>query len=261
MSELQDLQKNFQDFVLSGDHEFKGNVEGKNDQLITTQTDIYHSAYRLRLTGVLKTDYPGLHTLAGDEQFEKICRDYIQRYPSDHFSVRYFGRFMQIFLTDTDPYSKHRLLADMAGFEWAVNEVLDAEDRHVLSIIELQDISPALWPEMTISLHPSLITIPLEWNVPKFWQLIKEDKEPRPPKDYSQRVTWILWRKGIEVYFRSMAEDEAWALVASSQGKTFAELCEGLCEWVEPEDVAARVAGFLQNWIVEEMVSSIDVNE
>ncbi len=260
MSKLLELQKSFQDFVLSGSEDFKRRVKGKDDPFITTRTDIYQSAYRLRLTGVLKIDFPGLHTIAGDEQFAMICRDYIKHYPSDHFSVRYFGRFMSEFLTNTSPYSEHRLLADMAGFEWAVSEVLDAEDRHVFSIEELQDISPALWPEMTIILHPSLIIIPLEWNVPKFWQLVKEDKEPKRPTEYPQIVKWVLWRKELEVYFRSLEEDEAWALTATAQGNTFAELCEGLCEWVEPENVVARVTGFLQNWIAEETITCMHMH-
>ena len=259
MSELQDLQNSFQDLVLTGNDGFKGSVIGEGDQFVTTRTAIYHDAYRLRLAGVLKIDFPGLHTLAGDDQFENICQEYIKTYPSDHFSVRYFGRFMQEYLSKTLPYSKHRMLANIAGFEWMVNDVLDAEDGHVVSLKELQEISPAHWPTMTINLHPSLRSVPLEWSVPKFWQAVKEDKDPQAPTAYADPVIWILWRKGVEVYFRSLGEDEAWALDAAIQGKTFAELCEGLCDWVEPENVAASIVGFLQNWIDEEMVSSIDV--
>ena len=258
MSELHDLQQSFQDYVLSGNKIFKGNVEGSDEQFITTRSEIYHSAYRLRLIGVLKIDYPGLHTLAGDEQFDMICEDYIKHYPSDHFSVRYFGRFMQEFLKNTDPYAKHRMLADIAGFEWAVSEALDAEDQHVLSIDELQNISPALWPEMKIKLHSSFRTLSLEWNAPKFWQSVNEEQDPEAPVKYEKAVSWILWRKGIEIYFRSLPEDEAWLINAVIERKNFAELCEGLCEWVEPNNVAVRVAGFLHNWIAEEMVSLIE---
>lgn len=260
MSDLYQLQKNFQDLVLSGNDEFKGNVEGKDEQFITSRTDIYYSAYRLRLTGVLKIDFPGIHTLTGDEQFEMICQEYIDRYPSDHFSVRYFGRFMQEFLMKTKPYLNHQVLADMAGFEWAVSEVLDAEDRNIFSLNDLQKISPALWPSMIIRFHPSLRTIPLQWKVPKFWQSVKEEKDPSSPEQYPQTVTWVLWRKGIEVYFRSLEEDEAWLLDAVLARKSFAKLCEGLCQWIEPQDVAARVVVILQNWISEEMISSIKTN-
>jgi len=260
VKELQKLQQEFQDFVLNGREEFKESVEGNDEQFISTRMDIYYSAYRTRLAGVLKIDYPGLHTLAGDDQFEMICQDYINHYPSDHFSVRYFGRFMQEFLTKTEPYAEHRLLADMAGFEWGVSEVLDAEDRQVLSLKALHEISPALWPQMKIHFHPSLRIIPLQWKVAKFWQSVKEEKDPEAPENYPQAVKWVLWRKGVEVYFRSLEDDEAWLLESSIAGKSFAELCEGLCQWMAAEDVAARAAIFLQNWISEEMVSSIETS-
>ena len=133
MSELQDLQNSFQDLVLTGNEQFKDNVNGEDNQFVATRTAIYHDAYRLRLAGVLKIDFPGLHTLAGDDQFEQICQEYIKNYPSDHFSVRYFGRFMHEFLTKTPPYSNHRVLADIAGFEWMVGEVLDAKKQPCFS--------------------------------------------------------------------------------------------------------------------------------
>ncbi len=258
MSELRALQESFQTFVLNGNENFKQCINSSDDQFVNRRAAIYYDGYRLRLVEVLKTDYPGLHTLVGDDQFDTICQDYIKRYPSNHFSARYFGRFMQEFLT-TKPYSKHRMLADIAGFEWAVNDVLDAADQPVFSMQELQAISPELWPRMMITLHSSLRTIPLQSNVPKFWQRVKEDQHPEKPTQNSQAVTWALWRKGIEIYFRSLDEDEAWALATSQEGSTFAELCEGLCDWNEPENVAVRMAGFIQHWITDEMVSSVKI--
>ncbi|MFK8069056.1 MAG: DUF2063 domain-containing protein [Gammaproteobacteria bacterium] len=257
MSELRELQESFQKFVLSGMGDLKENISSGDEVVVDTRAAIYYDGYRLRLTEVLRTDFPGLHTLSGDDQFEKICQEYIKNYPSDHFSARYFGRFMQEFLSKTEPYSKHRMLADIAGFEWTVNEVLDAADQTVFSMQELQAISPTLWPEMAVVFHSSLSTIELQSNVPKFWQLVKEEQQPEKPTQNSKTVVWALWRKGIDVYFRSLEEDEAWALEASQKGSSFAEICEGLCQWNEPENVAVRMVSFIQHWISDEMISSI----
>ncbi len=258
MSELEYLQKNFQNLVEEGGEDFKQNVVGDSKEFINTRIAIYYDGYRLRLAGVLMADYPGLHTLMGDEQFETLCQKYIKAYPSDHFSARYFGRFMLPFLSTVSPYKEQPMLADMASFEWMVGEVLDAEDADLFSLEQLQDISPARWPTLTISLHPSYREAPLTWNAPKFWTEVKAEKNPDLPTKYSEPVNWILWRKGVEVYFRSLKKDEAWVLQAVLEGHNFSEICEGLCEWVEVEEVAARVVGFLQNWLLDEMITSVD---
>lgn len=261
MTELEYLQKNFQSLVQDGCENFKQNVLGETEEFINTRTSIYYDAYRLRLAEILMSDFPGLYALVGDEQFEKLCQKYIKTYPSNHFSARYFGRFMMVFLRTNSPYKEQTILADIANFEWMVGEVLDAENADVFSLEQLQEISPTHWPSMTIKLHPSFRTTQLTWNAPKFWTAVKAEIDPDDPTQYSEPISWILWRKGIEVYYRSLKKDENWVLQAVLESKNFSEICEGLCEWIEPEEVAACVVGFLQNWLLDEMITSVEYSD
>jgi hypothetical protein len=44
-----------------------------------------------------------------------------------------------------------------------------------------------------------------------------------PPMD------WLIWRKSLNVSFRSLAAAERWALDAAQRGERFPAMCEGIC--------------------------------
>ena len=37
----------------------------------------------------------------------------------------------------------------------------------------------------------------------------------------------------------------------------FAAICEGLCEWVDAQNVAAHAAGLLKQWLTDGLISEI----
>ncbi len=55
-----------------------------------------------------------------------------------------------------------------------------------------------------------------------------------------------------------MAVDEASLIDACLQHDTFANLCAGLCEWVDEQHAAQRVVGFLGQWCEEGLISRVN---
>jgi hypothetical protein len=133
---------------------------------------IYANAYRLRLLEALGTDYPGLHTLLGDDEFDAMGRAYIAAHPSSYFSLRWFGEHMGEFLRTTEPYSKYPVFAEMAAFEWAKSDAFDATDSAVVCINDMAAIPPDAWPGLRFVPHASLRRLDLRWNVPTVWKAI-----------------------------------------------------------------------------------------
>ena len=62
----------------------------------------------------------------------------------------------------------------------------------------------------------------------------------------TEALSWVMWRHDLIVRWRSLEGDEAWALRAVSGGASFAEMCEGLCDWHEADAVPLRAAGILR---------------
>ena len=92
MNGLRTLQRDFQRYLLHLDRAMIDQVTSTAQASAKERLGIYADAYRLRLIEVLEGDYPGVHTMVGDEQFDKLCRAYIDSYPSDNPNIRWFGR-------------------------------------------------------------------------------------------------------------------------------------------------------------------------
>ena len=46
-------------------------------------------------------------------------------------------------------------------------------------------------------------------------------------------------------------------LDALREGRSFAEICEGLTEWIDARNVALHAAGLLKQWLEDGMINEI----
>lgn len=215
---------------------------------------IYFDAYRLRLLEILSNDYPKLHTLMGDDAFETIFLQYLERYPSCHFSVRYFGKNLSTLLREDNIYHEHSYLAEMADFEWNLGDTLDAKDALVSEPQILYSIPIDSFGELQVEFHPSLRVLQLEWDVPKLWQDIENEAKPRAPIKSIEINTWILWREDLQCCFRSLTKIEALILNLFQQNYNFAEVCETLCETLSEEEIPKAILSFLQKSLQDKLI-------
>lgn len=254
---LSNLQSDFQQYLLTGEGAFVDSIVGDARVDAATRASIYYEAYRLRLAEALETDFDALRAYLGEEDYDDLCRDYVSAHVSDHYSIRHYGRHMARFLGETAPWRDEPFLADLAAFEWAMVDTFDAADAPLATAADMSSISPERWPALTFSLHPSLQRINLAWNAPAIWNAV-DRKEPIPATAKAEHpIGWMLWRHDLKIYFRSLSVDQALMLDALRAGHTFAEVCEGLTEWIDARHVALHAAGLLKQWLEDGLVSTI----
>ena len=257
---LADLQQAFQSAVLQLRETTPDFIIDTAKASSAERFEIYTEAYRLRLIEALSADYPALKDWLGDEGFDAMGRTYIDTSPSDQFSIRWFGRHLPRFLAETPPYAEQPAAKDLAIFEWALSEAFDAPESALTDYQQLAAIEPAYWPSLKLCFHPSLRRIDLNCNAPQVWQA-SNHKEPLPAfTANSESQTWIVWRQQLKLLFRSLSAQEAFTLDAFMQGQCFAEVCEGLCEWLDEEQVVMKAAGFLQTWLRDGWIADVEVN-
>jgi len=257
MTPLSELEADFQALLLTGEDRIRPHIVGTTKVDTATRLGIYANAYRLRLIEALDTDYPGLHAMAGDEEFERMARAYIDAHPSGFRSLRWFGHRLSEFLRTTAPWSDYPVFAEMAAFEWALSDAFDAADRDIVSVDDMAAVPPSAWSGLTFVMHPSSRRVDLRWNVPAVWKAFENDDEPPALVQSEYPVAWLLWRRNLQTHYRSMAVDEAWALDAVMHGETFANMCEGLTEWIDAAHVAIHAAGLLKQWLQDGLIVEI----
>lgn len=234
--------------------------------------DVYRDAYALRLIEALQTDYPGLHAMAGTADFDAMARAYIKANPSQHPSVRWFGRSLADFLGATPPFNATPAAAEMARFEWLLGEAFDAADAVPATFDDMVALPADAWNSLRFTFVPSLRCVTLRYQVPQAW--LRRDAaaagalevppavSPESTVDWPG-VDWLIWRTApdAETQFRSMDPDEAWMLDQAREGVIFPDLCDGLVAFAPAADgvaaaednaaqwAAQRAAGLLRAWI------------
>jgi hypothetical protein len=258
--ELRALQLRFQAYLEGHSEDFENDVISTEDALAEHRLAAYYNAYRIRLIDCLATDFPVLRKTIGEEEFEYLVLDYLKRYPSHHPSVRWVGKHMAEFLGASDR-DNHEFLSELAAFEWGQGLCFDAGECGALFTLEdMANITPGLWPKITLQFHPSLRWLDLQWNAPPYWVALDkdEDENERPQPQREEIPTrWLMWRKELKPNWRSLDVAEAWAIEAAVDGADFAALCEGLLEWIGEDAVAMSAAGYLKQWIADELVCSV----
>jgi hypothetical protein len=210
---------------------------------------IYRHAYVARLTETLQDHYPVLHAILGDEDFEELGASYIRGFPSVHRSIRWFGRELADFLAAQPPFNEQPIFAEIARFEWTLAEAFDSADAELIGRGALEAVRPAEWADLTFSFHPSVRRLTFEWNTVAAWKAMTAGIDPPQPEPSPEAVEWLLWRSGLENYFRSLDPVEATAVDAALRGSSFAEICAGLTEHLAEEEVPLRAASLIATWL------------
>jgi hypothetical protein len=258
MQNLRQLQVHLQDYILENSPAVLPAILDTPAVSAQTRLGIYSHAYSARLLEILASDFPGLHTLLGDEGFHQLGHDYLRTHPSVYRSVRWFPSHLVCFLQNHDDYSQHPILMEMAAFEWEMQNVLDAADAQALTIADVAAIPAERWVNMRFKFHPSLRRLDFKWNVVQIWQAV-EESEPMPALAETEcPVPWELWRSAeLQILFSSLSAPEAWAIEVARAGQSFGEICEGLCEWMDDQNAGPYAAALLKNWLEQGLIIAV----
>ncbi len=259
MSRLRELQFRFQDYLLGASEEIEQDIVGSANALAEHRLGVYYNAYRIRLIDSLAVDFAALEKYLGRAAFEDLALDYLQHYPSTHPSVRWFGRHLPDYLTRVYRGEEQEFLHELAAYEWAQTMVFDAADSaRLVQLDDMAEIPPEAWPDLRFHFKPALRWIDLHWNIPPIENACDVgDKIPEKVRDqYPMR--WLIWRQELKIRWRSLDVHEAWALQQAFEGADFASICEGLAEWIELSQIALVGAGFLKQWISDQLLLSLD---
>lgn len=258
MRSLDELQKQFQAFLLQNQSGIESDIVSTEKVPALQRLQIYQDAYYSRLLEVLQQDYPVLCHCLGSDEFEQLGRDYIDAHPSRYRSIRWFGSGLSHFANQHPLYSAHPWVYELASFEWLLMETFDACDHPVLMLEEMAAIPPHKWAETRFIVSPSLRRLNLHWNVVALWkEKMEKDETKLLPEQTNTAVNWVVWRMGHEVQFASLTTDQAYLLDAMADNQNFGTLCEGLCKWVKEDEVALHAAQQLKRFIADKMLAGI----
>lgn len=254
---LRELQLNLQRHLLGEASSIVDAIVDAPPLPVAERLHIYRNAYQVRLIEALDDTYPILHKLLGDEMFLGLGGSFVAQYPSVYRSIRWYGAELAQFLAENSPYEEQPALSEVALLEWTLAEVFDAADSAVIERSVLAALPPDAWGELQFEFHPSVRRLQLLWNAVPVWQAMSRDETPPDPLCAAAPVPWVLWRKDLQNFFRSLDCAEAGALDAALEGCSFAEICEALSEWLADEEIPLAAANYLAVWADSGIIASL----
>lgn len=256
MSALQTLQMQFQAFVLGDQTSILQRIAGADGIDPARRLKIYYDAYRSRLLEALRTDYSGLLALMGRDEFDRMASAFVEATPSLHRNLRYYGGALPAYLQNLHPYAERPWLRELGLFEWTISESFDAADIEPMNFEQMAGIDPDHWPLLTFRLHPSCQRLMLQTNAVSLRKAADADEPLPTPETFARPTEWLLWRQDLNVMFKSLPTEEAWAFDEVLSGATFTDLCEGLCRWTSPDEAANHAAGMLRTWVDAQLITA-----
>ncbi len=209
---------------------------------------IYQNAYQLRLKETIDTDHNILGLYLGDDLYEDMMNNFIERNPSEQFSLRHFADPLIDFLNQQAPFNEHPQIAELARFERLLLNAFDALDTSRANLEQLKTTAPEKWPHMQLRFHPSLQIFVSDWNVVNIWQNLKQDTNP--PEPVLEKNSWLVWRN-----FERLTEFRPLDCVALNMlngfqnGLHFEDICQALLEQVPEHQVSERALSVIVNWL------------
>jgi hypothetical protein len=262
---LLQLQRQMQARVLHGDDALLAHIANHPTADVARRSRVYEDAYRLRLIEVLGNDFPVLKACLGVTTFDDLAGRYLADHPSRYFSVRYVGTNFSSWLNKhaAQRCAAYQPLAglhwaELAAFEWAQGEVFDAADSDVVVPGDIAGVPSEAWPGLRLQLQPAIRWVSLHGNAPAFVSAHNKGTSLPEISRREQAIPWLLWRRGLDVYWRSLEADEHAALGVAREHATFGEICESLCAWHPDDAVALRAASLLKRWISDELIAGVD---
>ena len=253
--QLLDIQQKFKHYLTQQQTAIVQHIVSTDDLSNDERLAIYGNAYTARLIEVLQKDYSAILAILGEAQFQDLALAYIDRHPSTHPSLRFFGKAMSDFLQTHPDYTGYPYLSELAQFEWGFTDAFDARDVDTKSESDAAQVPPEAWPVLEFMFHPSLQLIPYRWNILPIWQAMQEQVDIPEPVLLGDSELCLIWRQELKTQYRTLDEDEKQLLPAAMNGANFSDLCELLAETVDvAEQVPMRAASLLKSWLAAGLI-------
>lgn len=213
---------------------------------------VYATGYLARLVEAVQNDYPAARRILGEGAFRSLVARYARTCPPRSYDIGRAGDRLAGFLK-TDPLTETLpFLPDLARFEWALAEAFVAADDLPLSWDEIASLPPDAVADMPLALHPSVAVVRSQWPLFELRDCQDLPDEAVAIPVQGRPIDALVYRRGLDVARRALADGEAELLMRISAGATLARLSDVVGD-VPP----GRLAESFRLWVSEGLIVAV----
>jgi hypothetical protein len=211
---LPELQRQFAAALLGEDSPaLSGWILGKG-LTPAARLQIYRNIVLNNHAAALRTAYPVVLRLVGEDFFEAAAARYLRDRPTRSGNLQDYGLDFPEFLAQMPEASSLAYLPDVARLEWARQESYLAADAEPIAVHVLADVRE---PEnLRLRLHPCLRLVSSVQPVLDIWNFCQTSAAEHLELSGKQQAV-IIWRDGTQIAMQEM-DAGCHALVAALRG-------------------------------------------
>jgi hypothetical protein len=225
--------------------------------------EIYANSYYLRLLDCLSHSFPVVEQALGEELFRDFAISYLQRFPSQSYTLHRLGENLATFLAEARPEREgwSDFLIDLVRLEWAIGEVFDGpgvEDKPLLTAQQVASISPSAWPQARLRTVVCLRLLAFDYPVSPFYTRVRRGESPPIPPPAPSFLA--LTRKNYVVRRFPLNRAQHDLLSVLQQGGTVAEAiaAAGQASDQSEDQLAGSIRAWFEAWSRDGFFAAIE---
>jgi hypothetical protein len=162
---------------------------------------IYQGMYLLRMEDALAGDYEALRHLLGEDRFFALVRDYVQEYPSRHFSLNRLGDHLPEYVLRAPAVRRRRgFCHDLARLERALSRVFEAPETPPLTAAAIAAVPAEAWEHARLVPIAAFALLAFRYPVAAYLDSVGDAPDHAHPP-LRRRDTWaVVYRRDYAVW-------------------------------------------------------------
>ena len=193
---LPELQRQFAAVILGEDSATLEDIVLGKGLTPEARLKIYRNIVLNNHAAALRTAYPVVLRLVGEDFFMSAAARYLRDYPTSSGNLQDYGINFPEFLAKLPEAGSLAYLPDVARLEWARQKSYLATDVESISLTALDEVTE---PEsLRLDLHPSLRLVTSVHPILDIWQFCQQSA-PEHLELSGQPQSVLLWRDGFQI--------------------------------------------------------------
>lgn len=250
---LHELQKQFMDALFDVAAPGPTARVAGNGLTSEARLRIYRHSCNEIQTAALRTSYPAVLTLVGEDWFDQTARGYRRAYPSDSGNLQKFGTHFGDYLETLPACRSIPYLSDVARLEWLRQQtILAAEAEPMTSEIFAECLRDSDGSSLRIVFHPSVHWLNSRHRVLTIWRFAMQPSPEQLTLD-GEGENVALWREDGKVAMVAPDPASFTCMTALAQNQS---LCDAYAE-AAVLDADFDFAQCMENLLQHGLVASI----
>ncbi|MEH6525121.1 MAG: DNA-binding domain-containing protein [Sneathiella sp.] len=243
------LQKSFSEGLLDPEHLPPVELAIRDGIDLGKRFSVYRNNVVSSLISALKTAFPTVLKIVGDEFFGAMAAVFVRRYPPNSPVLMLYGDKFPNFLSNFEPVADLVYLPEVADLEQLRRQVYHGADMVSVSQDAFTNISETDLPSVFLSLHPATAFAVFETPVVSIWNWNNVDVDSAKPQIPLNGEDVLVWRLDNNVRMHLLSAGAVNFLTNLQHDFSLGESAEKASE-IEGFDLSSSIATLIETRLI-----------